>query len=75
MTTNQTLSENDPLYDQAVLFVTQSRKGSISAVQREFKIGYNHARLMIEAMEATGIMSPLAKNCSRCVLTPTLIEE
>ena len=62
--------EQDPLYDQAVRIVTESRKASISGVQRRLKIGYNRAARMIEEMEATGIVGPLQSNGSREVLAP-----
>lgn len=51
--------DNDPLYDQAVEFVIQTRKASISSVQRRFKIGYNRAARLVEEMERTGIVGPL----------------
>jgi S-DNA-T family DNA segregation ATPase FtsK/SpoIIIE len=51
--------EDDPLYDEAVAFVTQSRKSSISAVQRQLRVGYNRAARMIETMEQAGIVGPL----------------
>lgn len=51
--------DTDPLYDQAVEFVLQTRKASISAVQRRFKIGYNRAARLVEEMERTGIVGPL----------------
>lgn len=63
-------SENDTLYDEAVQFVTESRKASISSVQRRFKIGYNRAARMIEDMENAGIISPPETNGSREVLAP-----
>ncbi len=60
--------EADPLYDQAVRIVTESRKASISGVQRRLKIGYNRAARMIEEMEARGIVGPLQSNGAREVL-------
>jgi len=62
--------EQDPLYDEAVKIVTESRKASISGVQRRLKIGYNRAARMIEAMEAAGMVGPLQSNGSREVLAP-----
>ncbi|MEJ2481095.1 MAG: DNA translocase FtsK, partial [Acidihalobacter sp.] len=61
-------SESDPLYDQAVAIVTESRKASISYVQRRLKIGYNRAARMIEEMEEAGIVSPLQSNGQREVI-------
>ncbi len=63
-------SEGDPLYDQAVAIVTESRKASISYVQRRLKIGYNRAARMVEEMEAAGVVSSLQSNGSREVLAP-----
>lgn len=63
-------SENDPLYDQAVAFVTESRKASISSVQRRLKIGYNRAARLVEAMEQAGIVSPAEHNGDRMVIAP-----
>jgi len=63
-------AEQDPLYDEAVRIVTESRKASISGVQRRLKIGYNRAARMIEAMEAAGLVGPLNTNGSREVLAP-----
>jgi len=60
--------EQDPLYDEAVRIVTESRKASISGVQRRLKIGYNRAARMIETMEAAGLVGPLQSNGSREVL-------
>jgi S-DNA-T family DNA segregation ATPase FtsK/SpoIIIE len=60
--------ETDPLYDQAVFLVTESRRASISGVQRRLKIGYNRAARMIEQMEQTGIVGPLQSNGARQVL-------
>jgi S-DNA-T family DNA segregation ATPase FtsK/SpoIIIE len=67
---NSNGSENDALYDEAVLFVTDSRKASISSVQRRFKIGYNRAASIIESMEAAGVVSAAESNGSRVVLAP-----
>lgn len=63
-------AEMDDLYDQAVMFVTESRKASISSVQRRFKVGYNRAARMIEDMEAAGVVSGPEGNGSRQVLAP-----
>ncbi|HNV53826.1 MAG TPA: DNA translocase FtsK, partial [Pseudomonadales bacterium] len=63
-------AEQDPLYDQAVAFVTRSRKASISAVQRQLRIGYNRAARMIEAMEEAGVVSRADVNQNRKVLAP-----
>mgnify|MGYP001812390826 CR=1 FL=1 len=60
----------DALYDEAVAIVTQTRKASISYVQRRLKIGYNRAARMIEDMEAAGVVSPMQSNGSREVLAP-----
>ncbi|MBA4502103.1 DNA translocase FtsK [Marinobacterium marinum] len=62
--------EQDPLYDEAVAFVTESRKASISSVQRRLKIGYNRAARMIESMEAAGVVSEAGSNGQREVLAP-----
>ena len=62
--------ETDALYDEAVRFVTESRKASISSVQRRFKVGYNRAARMIEDMEKAGIVGPAETNGSRTVLAP-----
>lgn len=62
--------EQDELYDEAVQFVTQSRRASISAVQRKLKIGYNRAARMIEAMELAGVVSEMSSSGSREVLAP-----
>ena len=62
--------ENDPLYDQAVTLITESRRASVSAVQRRFKIGYNRAARMVEQMERAGVVGPLQANGMREVLAP-----
>ncbi|MDQ2696709.1 MAG: DNA translocase FtsK 4TM domain-containing protein, partial [Pseudomonadota bacterium] len=62
--------ESDPLYDQAVRIVTESRRGSTSAIQRRLKIGYNRAARLMEVMESAGIVGPLQSNGSREVLAP-----
>jgi len=63
-------SESDPLYDQAVHIVTDTRRASISGVQRRLKIGYNRAARMLEQMEQTGVVGPLQSNGAREVLAP-----
>jgi len=60
--------EQDPLYDEAVQFVTETRRASISAVQRKLRIGYNRAARMIESMEQAGVVSEMNSNGSREVL-------
>jgi len=72
---NNNTSENDALYDEAVLFVTDNRKASISSVQRRFKIGYNRAASIIESMEAAGVVSAAESNGSRVVLAPPPIKD
>ena len=62
--------EADPLYDQAVQIVTETRRASISGVQRRLKIGYNRAARLIEAMEAAGIVSTPEHNGDRTVIAP-----
>ncbi|MFT3762445.1 MAG: DNA translocase FtsK 4TM domain-containing protein [Pseudoxanthomonas sp.] len=62
--------ESDPLYDQAVQIVTETRRASISGVQRRLKIGYNRAARLVEAMEAAGVVSPPEHNGDRTVLAP-----
>lgn len=62
--------EADALYDEAVAFVTESRKASISAVQRKLRIGYNRAARLVETMEAAGVISAAGHNGSREVLAP-----
>ena len=68
-------SETDALYDEAVQFVTETRKASISSVQRRFKVGYNRAATMIEDMEAAGVVSPAESNGSRAVLAPPPVRD
>ena len=62
--------ELDPLFDEAVAFVVESRRGSTSSVQRRFKIGYNRAARIIDQMEMQGIVSPPGSNGQRDVLAP-----
>ncbi len=62
--------ESDPLYDEAVRIVTETRRASISGVQRRLKIGYNRAARLIEAMEAAGVVTPPEHNGDRSVLAP-----
>ncbi|OQX39034.1 MAG: cell division protein FtsK [Oceanospirillales bacterium LUC14_002_19_P2] len=62
--------EQDPLYDEAVAFVTETRRASISSVQRKLKIGYNRAARMIESMEAAGVVSAMGSNGNREVIAP-----
>ncbi len=62
--------EKDELYDEAVAFVAQSRRASISAVQRRLRVGYNRAARIIETMEESGVVSPMATNGNREVLIP-----
>ncbi|MFA5984184.1 MAG: DNA translocase FtsK 4TM domain-containing protein [Methylococcaceae bacterium] len=68
-------SEADALYDEAVQFVTETRKASISSVQRRFKVGYNRAARMIEDMEAAGVVSSPESNGSREVLAPAPVRD
>lgn len=63
--------ESDPLYDEAVAFVIESRKASISSVQRKLRVGYNRAARLIEQMEASGVVSEMSSNGSREVLVPS----
>ena len=68
-------AEQDALYDQAVQVVMDTRKASISGVQRRLKIGYNRAARMVEAMETAGLVGPLQSNGSREILVPTPAKE
>jgi S-DNA-T family DNA segregation ATPase FtsK/SpoIIIE len=63
--------EGDPLYDEAVAFVLETRKASISSVQRKLRVGYNRAARLIEQMEASGVVSAMGSNGSREVLAPS----
>ncbi len=62
--------EMDPLYDQAVALITESRRASISGLQRRLKIGYNRAARMIEEMERAGVVSEVQSNGMREVVAP-----
>jgi len=62
--------ESDELYDEAVRYVTESRRASISSVQRKLRIGYNRAARLIEAMEQAGVVTEMSTNGSREVLAP-----
>jgi len=64
------LEDSDPLFDEAVKIVVESRRASISGVQRRLKIGYNRAARMIEEMERIGIVGPAETNGNREVLAP-----
>ena len=64
-------AEQDPLYDQAVQIVIETRRASISNIQRRLKIGYNRAARIVEAMETAGIVSSMESNGSRDVLVPS----
>jgi S-DNA-T family DNA segregation ATPase FtsK/SpoIIIE len=68
-------AEQDPLYDQAVQVVMETRKASISGVQRRLKIGYNRAARMVESMEQAGLVGPLQSNGSREILIPESAKE
>ncbi|MGB5331640.1 MAG: DNA translocase FtsK 4TM domain-containing protein [Woeseiaceae bacterium] len=68
-------AEQDPLYDQAVQVVMDTRKASISGVQRRLKIGYNRAARMVDSMEAAGLVGPLQPNGSREILVPNVAAE
>jgi len=68
-------AEKDVLYDQAVQIVIETKKASISGVQRRLKIGYNRAARMVEAMEAAGLVGPLESNGSREILISTSTDD
>ena len=63
-------AESDPLYDEAVKIVLETRRASISGVQRRLKIGYNRAARILEAMEDAGVVSPMESNGQREILVP-----
>jgi S-DNA-T family DNA segregation ATPase FtsK/SpoIIIE len=67
--------EADPLYDQAVAIVTETRRASVSGIQRRLKIGYNRAARMVEDMERAGVVGPMQSNGSREVLAPEPVKE
>lgn len=67
---NASDGESDPLYDQAVQLVTESRRASVSGVQRRLKVGYNRASRLVEAMEAAGVVTAMQANGSREVIAP-----
>jgi len=63
-------SEDDVLYDEAVRIVTETRKASVSGVQRRLRVGYNRASRLVEAMEAAGVVGPIESNGQREVIAP-----
>lgn len=67
--------EDDPLYDQALQVVTETRRASVSGVQRRLRIGYNRAARLVEAMEQSGVVGPMQPNGSREVLAPPPLED
>jgi S-DNA-T family DNA segregation ATPase FtsK/SpoIIIE len=69
------VEDQDPLFDEAVQYVVESRRASISGVQRKLKIGYNRAARMIEEMERIGIVGAAETNGNRDVLAPPLPED
>jgi len=75
VSTDDSDAEKDVLYDQAVQVVIETKKASISGVQRRLKIGYNRAARMVEAMEAAGLVGPLESNGTREILINTSTEE
>jgi S-DNA-T family DNA segregation ATPase FtsK/SpoIIIE len=60
--------ERDPMYDQVVAFVLETRKVSASSIQRKFSLGYNRAARLVDAMEAAGIVSPMSASGKRDIL-------
>src|SRR5690606_31948284 len=68
-------AEQDPLYDQAVQIVVETRKASISGVQRRLKIGYNRAARMVETMEQAGLVGPLQANGAREIVVPPAVKD
>lgn len=66
--------EQDPLYDEAVQIITETRRASISSIQRRLKIGYNRAARIVETMEAAGVVGPMEANGTREVLAPPPVE-
>lgn len=68
-------NEDDPLYDEAVNFVTETRRASISSVQRKFRVGYNRAARMVEAMEMAGVVSAAGHNGAREVIAPPPVRD
>jgi S-DNA-T family DNA segregation ATPase FtsK/SpoIIIE len=68
-------SESDPLYDEAVNIVIESRRASVSGIQRRLKIGYNRAARMVEEMERAGLVGPLQSNGNREVLVPAPVKD
>ena len=67
--------EQDPLYDEAVRCVTESRRASISSVQRKLRVGYNRAARMIETMEMAGVVTPADTSGKREVLAPEPVKD
>ena len=67
--------EIDALYDEAVHYVTKSRRASISSVQRKLRVGYNRAARLIEAMESAGVVTEMGSNGQREVLAPPPVED
>lgn len=68
-------AEQDALYDEVVQFVTETQRASISSVQRRFKIGYNRAARLVDAMESAGVVSPMGSNGAREVLAPPPVRD